>query len=115
MSVAIHFARAYDDVVIYLALRRYELEIPSRAIDTAAGLADGHLSKLEAQTKIYGRMSFPTVAATPGVRWWPAEDGILLLADDTAIPLVTRRLIGSRCRAAHGVTEKRAQRIPAAA
>jgi len=106
MSVAIHFARDYDDVVIYLALRRYELGIASRVLDECAGCPSGWQSKIEAGCKTMGR-SFQHIAGALGVLYLPVEGGLLLVADDSSIPPVTRRHINSRGRASHSVTEKR--------
>ena len=41
------YATSLSELVALLAERRYALGITSRDLDAAAGLADGHVSKIE--------------------------------------------------------------------
>jgi transcriptional regulator with XRE-family HTH domain len=58
----------YDDLRRELQRRRQHLGVTSREFDDAAGLAAGHMSKLECGMRGFGAMSLPTVLSALGLR-----------------------------------------------
>ena len=80
------FASSPKELAELLAKRRYQLGVASRAMDDIAGLADGHVSKLECGTKTLGGMSLPLLLEAMGCR-------LALIADDATIPAKTKAFL----------------------
>lgn len=82
------YATSPAEIVALLEQRRYSLGIASRDVDTIAGLADGHCSKIACGLKPIGHISLPNLLAALGLR-------LAIIADDNSLPRQTRALIGS--------------------
>lgn len=100
MSRLLGFATTERQLAAMLAERRRELDISQVVLDDIAGLAERHLAKIECGTKGLGAMSFTALAGALGIVWLAVEGGIVLIADDDALPARTRAAIGTRglCR-----------------
>ena len=76
----------YADLVCALRCRRLELGMTSVALDDAAGVADGYSSKIECGSKRLGDMSLGALLTAMGCK-------LVLIADDDALPAITRRFL----------------------
>jgi transcriptional regulator with XRE-family HTH domain len=103
-------AMSLMELVALLAERRYSLGLTSRDLEEAAGLADGHLSKIECGTKRLGHVTLPTLLSALGCR-------LLLIADDAAIPDVVKAELYTSAspRAAQRPAEAQPDALPAPA
>ncbi len=64
----IGYAANLSELATLLAERRYALGITGLDLDAAAGLADGHVSKLECGIKRLGHVTLPTLLASLGLK-----------------------------------------------
>ena len=87
----IGFAVTLTELVALLAERRYSLGITSLALDAAAGLADGHCSKIECGTKRLGPISLPTLLSSLGLK-------IALVESDEPLPLPIAAILNTSKR-----------------
>ncbi len=99
------------EIAAIFAARRYELKISTRALDDLAGCPDGWCAKTECGVKAIGSGSFQNIAGALGVRWLVVEGRLFLWADDSAIPPLTRRFIGTcKSRPGHPNPRRKAPR-----
>jgi len=85
------------DLARAFARRRVELGIGQRALDHAAGLADGHISKLECGTRRLGPVTIPTLLAALGLRLirQGPDDPLLVVETGEPLPPRVQALVGS--------------------
>jgi hypothetical protein len=62
------YVGSLPELVPLLAERRYALGITSLDLDAAAGLADGHVSKIECRSKRLGHVTLPTLLTSLGLK-----------------------------------------------
>jgi hypothetical protein len=79
------YVGSIPELVPLLAERRYALGITSLDLDAAAGLADGHVSKIECGLKRLGHISLPTLLAQPWLKLALVESDEPLLRSITAL------------------------------
>jgi hypothetical protein len=75
----------YSDLLCALRCRRLDLWL-SVALDDAAGVADGYSSKIECRSKRLGDMALGAILKAMGCK-------LALIADDDALPAITRRFL----------------------
>jgi transcriptional regulator with XRE-family HTH domain len=92
----IGYATSLAELVALLAERRYSLGITSTALEAAAGLAQGHLSKVECGTKRLGHISLPTLLSALGLK-------LAVVESDEPLPLPVAAILNTAktCPAKH--------------
>ena len=89
MPRIVGYASDLTDLAHLFADRRKALGIPQRALDDAAGLQDGYVSKVECGTRRLGHISLPVLLSALGLRLIVVEAG-------EPLPASVAALVGSR-------------------